>query len=97
MAVKLHIHVVILSVFFLFNQKGASQKNSFTIQILDALFIEGENMSVQDGRVVSMEERNKQLHIFVKSITKKSRAEYSKLRVKALISLENLNSSIIEK
>lgn len=77
--------------------QGPSQKHSFSIHIIDAFFIEGENMAFQDNKVVSLVERNKQLNIFVKAITKKSRFGYTSLRVRDLIGLDDISSNIFER
>ena len=88
------INILDLKFFFL---KNENQQKFNAIHIIDAFFIEGENMIIQNNRIVSLKERNAQLNVFVKSITKNSRPEMKRVRAREVIDLENCEEEIINK
>lgn len=72
------------------------QLHSNAIHIIDAFFIEGENMIVNDGKIISFEERNKKLEIFIKSITKKSRKNLNPIRMRELIDIHQIETVLFD-
>lgn len=76
-----------------------AQQNTNAIHIIDALFIEGQNMIIDQSnhnRVVSIEERHSKLEIFVKSISKKSKPELNTIRLKDLINVEKVEGDLLD-
>lgn len=80
--------------FHCFKLKDRAQLNSRAIHIIDVYFIEGQNMIVQNNRVVSLKDRNEQLNIFVKSIQKGSRSEIKTVRAREVFDLEKFEENI---
>jgi hypothetical protein len=54
-------------------------------------------MIIQNNRIFSLKERNTQLNVFVKSITKNSKPEMKRVRAREIIDLENCEEEIINK
>lgn len=80
------------------NHKGNSQIKIHAIHLLDALFIDGENMLMNENHeVISIEERYLKMKVFVKSITKKSNKNFTPVRVKEIVHLVDLEKEILDK
>lgn len=60
-------------------------------------FVEGENMMDRNAKITSIEERHADLEVFVKSITKNSRNDLNKVRVKDLVDIDKIQTDILEK
>jgi hypothetical protein len=54
-------------------------------------------MIVQNNKICSLKDRNSQLSVFVKSISKKSRIEMNTVRVREIVDLEDVEREIISK
>ena len=54
-------------------------------------------MIVQNNKICSLKDRNAQLGVFVKSISKKSRIEMNTVRVREIVDLEDVEREIISK
>ena len=73
------------------------QINLLTIHVIDALFLNGINLLVQNDKVVSFTDRIKNIKILEAMINKKSRHELNTIRVKDLIRFESLDDSLFQR
>ena len=71
-------------------------QSSNAIHVIDAFFIEGKNMIINERKIVSYEERHPILEVFVKAIAKKSRPDMNTVRLKDMIEFNNIENDVLE-
>jgi hypothetical protein len=66
------------------------------IHVIDAFFIEGKNMIINDKKIVSYADRHPLLSVFVKTVIKKSRSDLNNIRVKDMVDFDKIENDILE-